>query len=40
MIPVFTATYPVQLVLNAVMGLFGHARQLSKYIKWNPTPRR
>ncbi|KIX09243.1 uncharacterized protein Z518_00322 [Rhinocladiella mackenziei CBS 650.93] len=39
MIPVFTVTYPVQLLLNAVMGLFGHARQVSKYVKWNPTPR-
>lgn len=40
MIPVFTVSYPAQLVLNAVLGLFGHARQLSKYVKWNPTPRR
>ncbi|RMZ88181.1 hypothetical protein DV736_g4600, partial [Chaetothyriales sp. CBS 134916] len=39
MIPVFTMTYPIQLLLNAVMGLFGHARQVSKYVKWNPTPR-
>lgn len=39
MIPIFTATYPLQLVFMAVMGLFGHARQLSKYMKWNPTPR-
>ncbi|KAH8809374.1 glycosyltransferase like family 2-domain-containing protein [Xylogone sp. PMI_703] len=39
MIPVFTMTYPAQLILTAVMGLFGHARQVSKYVKWNPTPR-
>ncbi|GAD95579.1 conserved hypothetical protein [Paecilomyces variotii No. 5] len=36
---VFTLTYPAQLILTAVMGLFGHARQVSKYVKWNPTPR-
>ncbi|RDW62354.1 glycosyltransferase family 2 protein [Coleophoma cylindrospora] len=39
MIPIFTVTYPIQLVFMAVMGLFGHARQVSKYVKWNPTPR-
>jgi uncharacterized protein YneF (UPF0154 family) len=39
MIIVFTITFPAQLVLTAVMGLFGHARQVSKYMKWNPTPR-
>lgn len=39
MIPIFTVMYPGQLLLNAVMGLFGHARQVSKYVKWNPTPR-
>jgi len=38
-IPIFTVTYTAQLLLNAVMGLFGHARQVSKYVKWNPTPR-
>ncbi|KAI9734050.1 MAG: hypothetical protein M1818_006988 [Claussenomyces sp. TS43310] len=39
MIAIFTVTYPVQLVLTAIMGLFGHARQVSKYMKWNPTSR-
>ncbi|KAL1970099.1 hypothetical protein VTN77DRAFT_6504 [Rasamsonia byssochlamydoides] len=39
MIIAFTVTYPAQLMLTAVMGLFGHARQVSKYVKWNPTPR-
>jgi lipopolysaccharide export LptBFGC system permease protein LptF len=38
-IPIFAATYLPQLVLTAVIGLFGHARQVSKYVKWNPTPR-
>ncbi|CRG83014.1 putative mannan synthase 3 [Talaromyces islandicus] len=38
-IPIFAVTYPIQLVLTAVLGLFGHARQVSKYVKWNPTPR-
>lgn len=39
MIPIFTVTYPVQLLFTALMGLWGHARQLSKYAKWNPTAR-
>lgn len=39
MIILFTVTYPGQLCMVAIMGLFGHARQLSKYVKWNPTPR-
>jgi len=39
MIPIFTATYPLQLIFTALMGLWGHARQLSKYAKWNPTAR-
>lgn len=39
MIPIFAATYLPQLVLTAIIGLFGHARQVSKYVKWNPTPR-
>jgi len=38
-IPVFTATFPVQLVLTAMMGLFGHARELSHFVKWDATPR-
>lgn len=38
-IPVFTASYPLQLVLTAVMGLFGHARQVSHFVKWDATRR-
>jgi hypothetical protein len=39
MLVVFTIFYPFNLVLNATLGLYGHARQVSKYTKWNPTPR-
>ncbi|KAH8703967.1 nucleotide-diphospho-sugar transferase [Talaromyces proteolyticus] len=38
-VPIFAMSYPIQLVLTATLGLFGHARQVSKYVKWNPTPR-
>ena len=38
-IPIFTATFPIQLVLTAVMGLFGHARQVSHFVKWESTRR-
>ncbi|TVY17287.1 putative glycosyltransferase [Lachnellula arida] len=38
-IGIFTATFPVQLVLTAVMGLFGHARQISHFVKWEATRR-
>ncbi|KAI9839456.1 MAG: hypothetical protein M1819_002081 [Sarea resinae] len=39
MIVMFSAFYPVYLVLMAVVGLYGHARQVSKYSSWNPTAR-
>ncbi|OJJ45246.1 hypothetical protein ASPZODRAFT_99124 [Penicilliopsis zonata CBS 506.65] len=39
MMGVFVCSYPLQLVLMAVIGLFGHAREVAKYVKWNPTPR-
>lgn len=38
-IPIFTATFPIQLVLTAIMGLFGHARQVSHFVKWESTRR-
>lgn len=37
---VFSIVYPLYLVLNSVMGLYGHARQLVRYNKWNPTVRK
>ena len=39
MIVGFSAFYPVYLILTATIGLYGHARQVSKYSSWNPTAR-
>ncbi|OJJ42465.1 hypothetical protein ASPZODRAFT_105165 [Penicilliopsis zonata CBS 506.65] len=39
MIVVFSVTYPVYLVITAVVGLYGHARLVSRYSAWNPTAR-
>ncbi|KAJ4370386.1 hypothetical protein N0V83_004904 [Neocucurbitaria cava] len=40
MIIIFSALYPFYLVVNATIGLYGHARQLVKYSSWNPTARK
>ena len=40
MIIVFSIQYPFYLVLNATIGLYGHARQIVKYSSWNPTSRK
>ena len=37
---VFSILYPAYLILNSIMGLYGHARQLIRYTKWNPTVRK
>jgi hypothetical protein len=37
---VFSVLYTPYLVLQSVMGLFGHARELAKYSSWNPTARK
>lgn len=39
MIGLFSAIYPIYLVLTAIVGLYGHARQVSKYTNWNTTAR-
>ena len=39
MIILFSVLYPFYLVVNATIGLYGHARQLVKYSSWNPTAR-
>lgn len=39
MIGLFSAIYPAYLVLTAIVGLYGHARQVSKYTNWNTTAR-
>ena len=36
---VFSAFFPIYLVINATIGLYGHAREMSKYSSWNPTAR-
>ena len=36
----FTIVYVPYLVIQSCMGIFGHARELTKYTKWNPTERR
>ncbi|WPH03547.1 Hypothetical protein R9X50_00642700 [Acrodontium crateriforme] len=35
----FSILYTPYLVLQAIMGLYGHAREIVKYSKWNPTAR-
>jgi len=39
MIIVFSIIFPLYLILTATIGLYGHARQVSKYSSWNPTAR-
>lgn len=36
---VFSILYTPYLVLQSTMGLYGHARELTKYSSWNPTAR-
>lgn len=40
MIIIFSIFYPFYLVVNATIGLYGHARQLVRYSSWNPTARK
>jgi hypothetical protein len=35
----FSIAFPFYLVFAAIIGLYGHARQVSKYSSWNPTAR-
>ena len=35
----FSFLYPIYLTFFAVVGLYGHARQLIRYSSWNPTAR-
>ncbi|TAQ90589.1 hypothetical protein B7494_g1080 [Chlorociboria aeruginascens] len=35
----FTIIYPAYLMINAAVGLYGHARQIMGYSSWNPTAR-
>ncbi|KAI9737621.1 MAG: hypothetical protein M1818_005625 [Claussenomyces sp. TS43310] len=35
----FSLIFPVYLVITATIGLYGHARQVTKYSSWNPTAR-
>ena len=37
MLLMFSIIYTPYLVFNATMGLYGHARQVVRYTKWNPT---
>ncbi|MCJ1331218.1 hypothetical protein MMC10_007906 [Thelotrema lepadinum] len=39
MIIQFSIFYPFYLTLFAVIGLYGHARQIIRYSSWNPTAR-
>ncbi|CAA9964660.1 hypothetical protein CFE70_008311 [Pyrenophora teres f. teres 0-1] len=39
MIILFSVLYPFYLILNATIGLYGHARQIVNYSSWNPTAR-
>lgn len=39
MIILFSVLFPFYLILSAIIGLYGHARQVCKYTSWNPTPR-
>ncbi|KAF1846004.1 glycosyltransferase family 2 protein [Cucurbitaria berberidis CBS 394.84] len=40
MIILFSVLYPFYLMVNATIGLYGHARQLVRYSSWNPTARK
>lgn len=39
MIIIFSILYPVYLTFFAIVGLYGHARQIIRYSSWNPTAR-
>ena len=39
MIIAFSVLYPIYLTFFAIVGLYGHARQLIRYSSWNPTAR-
>ncbi|KAL6717678.1 hypothetical protein ACLMJK_005593 [Lecanora helva] len=39
MVIMFSIIYTPYLVFNATMGIYGHARQVVRYTKWNPTKR-
>ncbi|KAH6664460.1 N-acetylglucosaminyltransferas-like protein [Halenospora varia] len=39
MLIIFSILYPFYLVLSATIGLYGHARAITKYTAWNPTAR-
>ena len=39
MVVAFSLLYPIYLTFFAVVGLYGHARQLIRYSSWNPTAR-
>ena len=39
MIIMFSVVYTPYLVFNATMGLYGHARQVTRYSRWNTTKR-
>lgn len=39
MIIMFSILYPFYLIVNATIGLYGHARQLTRYSNWNTTKR-
>ena len=36
----FSVVYAPYLIFNATMGLYGHARQVTRYSRWNPTKRK
>lgn len=35
----FAVLFVPYLILQSIMGLYGHARELVKYSSWNPTAR-
>jgi hypothetical protein len=35
----FSLIFPFYVIFAAIIGLYGHARQVSKYSSWNPTAR-
>jgi hypothetical protein len=35
----FSIIFPFYLVFTAIIGIYGHGRQVSKYSSWNPTAR-
>ncbi|KAF2757840.1 N-acetylglucosaminyltransferas-like protein [Pseudovirgaria hyperparasitica] len=38
-IVVFSVFYAFYIIVNATIGLYGHARQVARYSSWNPTVR-